>query len=267
MPTISLIGATGRTGRGVLQILLTEPYRSYDIRIYVRSKAKLLSIFPDLASYARVSVFEGSIADINLFKQCLSSADTIISVLGENENIAGLHILQDAATTTVSALQELCTENPNYEIPRLVLLSSATWNAAFAGARPRFIHWLIKTAFCYPYADLLKAQEIYAQRPDLLRLCLIQPPAIVEGESSGHILSTETVTLVVSYGDLASGFVEVATKAEHRDIEAIGVSSTSKDQKKYLLELQIRIVRGFLAQYVPGYFSIENKVWGLLGYA
>ncbi|KAF7585245.1 hypothetical protein BBP40_011596, partial [Aspergillus hancockii] len=257
---ICIVGATGRTGRGVLQIFLSETYFDSELRIYVRSRAKLLSLFPGIESYAGVKVFEGSVTDVELLTQCLSGVGIIITTLGENENIPGLRALQDAATTTVSALEILSqTSSSDGRRPRLVLLSSATWNPKFAAARPRPVHWAVRNAFCYTYDDLLRAQAIYAAHPQLLQLCLVQPPALIEEESAGHILSTEKVSLAVSYADLAAGIVEIVTSDEYGDVSAIGVSSASEDQLRHLPEMVRRVVRGLLARYAPWYFAIERK--------
>jgi hypothetical protein len=236
-----------------------------ELHIYVRSQAKLLALFPGIESYAGVKVFEGSITNVKLLTQCLSGMDTIITTLGENENIPGVRVLNDAATTTVSALETLSQEATyDWNRPRLILLSSATWNTNFAAARPRPVHWAIRNAFCYSYEDLLRAQAIYAAQPQLLQLCLVQPPALIEEEPTGHILSTEKVSLAVSYADLAAGIVEIVTSEAYRDTSAIGVSSASEDQLHHLPEMGRRIVRGILARYAPWYFALEWKLWGLL---
>lgn len=248
--SIALLGATGKTGREILRILLTENFSHVHLNIYVRSRVKLEEIFPNLGQYTRVKVFEGPITDVSLVQKCLVDTEIIISVLGQNENIKGQRVLQDAATTTISALQILKSESGEYRPPRLILLSSATWNPKFAAARPAVMHWLIRTAFCYPYADLVRAQSLYSQRPELLDLVLMQPPALVEEEPSGHVISTEEVTLVVSYADLAAGFVEVMASEEHRGLRAVGVSSRAKNQVKHVPELLRRILTGLLALYL-----------------
>ncbi|KAE8163685.1 hypothetical protein BDV40DRAFT_262347 [Aspergillus tamarii] len=42
---ICLLGATGRKGRGILRILLMENYRDWALHVYVRLRAKHLSVF------------------------------------------------------------------------------------------------------------------------------------------------------------------------------------------------------------------------------
>ncbi|GAB1191798.1 hypothetical protein APSETT444_000981 [Aspergillus pseudonomiae] len=262
---ICLLGATGRTGRGILQILLTENYRDWALHVYVRSRAKLLSFFPGIEAYPGVKIFEGSITDVELWRQCLSGADIIISALGENENIAGLRLLQDAANTTVSALQVLSQEDSsNWRQPRLILLSSDTLNPAVAAARPRLVHWVVSNAFCYAYNDLRKAQAVYEAHPQLLRLCLVQPPALIEEGPSGHLISMEKGSLTVSYSDLAAAFVEIAISDGYRNSSAVIISSASKDQLRHAPELTRRIIRGTLAHYIPWYLAVEEKVWGML---
>jgi hypothetical protein len=244
---ISLLGATGKTGRAILQILLTEKYQSYSINIYVRSTSKLFSLFPALPSYARVTIFEGAVTDIKLLTRCLSGAAIIFSVLGENENIPGLTVLQDAAQSAITSLTSLRKEHGhNWNPPRMILLSSSTWNPKFAADRPWIMHWLIKTAFCYPYADLVTAQSIYAENPELLNVFLVQPPALVESTAAGHIISEDSVSLAVSYTDLGAAFVELAVSEKYENLHAVGVSSRERNQIRYVPELLSRLVRGLL---------------------
>ena len=65
-PTICLLGATGKTGRVVLRLLLAKDL--YNLKIYARSKAKLVEIFPDIMSNPRVKLYIGPVTDMSLMK-------------------------------------------------------------------------------------------------------------------------------------------------------------------------------------------------------
>ncbi|KAK9423178.1 putative NAD(P)-binding domain-containing protein [Seiridium unicorne] len=174
----------------------------------------------------------------------------------KKQNIPGLHVLQGGARLVTAALDILQTEN-GWKKPRLIFLSSATWNPRFAAATPAPMLCIVRTAFCHPCADLLAAQAKFTAKPHLLSLLFVQPPAIVEDDATGHEISTESVRLAVSYADLGAAFAELALERSYDKLGAVGVSSQGGDAfGKYGLELASRMVVGLLAGYVPGYWSL-----------
>ena len=257
--TIALLGATGKTGRSILRLLLEKD--SLNLHVYVRSKQKLFSLFPEIATINHVRVCEGTITDQQVMIECLSGADTIICTLGENENIRGVSVLQDSARCIVTALEELKLKAPAYTKPRLLYLSSSSENERFAAARPPLVHWLIETAFYFPYQDLKEAQRILLGAPSLISLQLVQPPVLVEEAPSGYEISTDFVRLGVSYDDLAAGFVALACHKQYEDIKAIGVSSRDGDAPlRYAPIIFSRIFLGFLTGYVPGFWALRQRL-------
>ncbi|KAM5527606.1 hypothetical protein FOXYSP1_19968 [Fusarium oxysporum f. sp. phaseoli] len=259
---IALFGATGGTGSATVRAFINrQDFRdSIELRLMVRSKAKLSRMVPDLATLPNIYVREGQLTDKATVRDCLRDADTIICALGENSNIPGVHVLQDLANSIVDGLNDLklsCTEE--WKKPRLILLSSSTWNARFSVQEPAIALWLLKTAFYHPYLDLRLATSHFEASSELLSLLLVQPSALVDDQPSGMIISTERVSLAVSYADLGEGFVELATEDSYHDLKAVGVSSKGGDNfPKYGAELLSRVVRGMLAGYMPGYWTIKN---------
>ncbi|KPM37972.1 hypothetical protein AK830_g8609 [Neonectria ditissima] len=137
--------------------------------------------------------------------------------------------------------------------PRLLLLSSSTWNDRFAAQMPAIVLSLLKTAFYHPYLDLRLATSLFAASPELLSLLLVQPPAIVEDEPTGVEISTESVGTAISYADLGDAFVELALQDSYAQLDTVGVSSKVQNPLgKYGLELLSRIVKGLIAGYMPG---------------
>lgn len=257
--TIAFLGATGRTGSATLRLLLAKTPPKANLHIYVRSQAKLLALFPDIASKPYVKIWENDITDTDMMRECLSGADTIICTLGENENKAGVHVLRDAAQSITVALEGLRHCGHKYRKPRLILLSSSTYNARFAAARPALVHWLIQTAFSHPYADLAAAQKQFLASPSLLSVLLVQPSLLVEECGSGYEIDTESVRLAVSYEDLGAAFVELTMERGYETLDAVGVSSRNDDGVlKYAPEMFRRIIRGLLVGYVPGFLSITQ---------
>ncbi|EON61522.1 hypothetical protein W97_00737 [Coniosporium apollinis CBS 100218] len=257
--TIAILGATGKTGRQVLQRFLAK--QDVNIRIYVRSHSKLTNIFPSLPSDSRVSIFQGPLQDIDNMSKCLDGAQKIIFTLGENDNLPGVSVIEDGAKSVLAALAALRQGRKNWQRPRVILLSSATWNATFAATRPALVHWAIKAAFIHPYTDLRRGQAVFLDAPSLVSVLLVQPNAIVEDEPSGHEISVERASLSVTYGDLSAGIVDLACKKEFDTLTAVGVSSKAGDNGlKYGPILGYRIVRGLCATYVPGFWSVNKFV-------
>lgn len=260
---LCVLGATGKTGRGIVKELLAKT--DCNINIYVRSLEKLLGIFPHISSNDRVSIFEGSIKDAGLMTRCLAGASTIFFTLGDNDN-KPISVIEDSAKTVLSALRTLSesSEYQPWEKPRLIMLSSSTWNPRFAAARPAVVHWAIKTAFHHPYTDLLKGQALFTES-SLCNTLLVQPGAIMQDDPSGHEISTESVRLTATYADLAAAFVELATVPAYNELSAVGVSSRAGDNPlKYGPLMGYWIIKGLCAQYIPGFWLMYDATVGCM---
>ncbi|KAK7419033.1 hypothetical protein QQX98_003535 [Neonectria punicea] len=254
---IAMFGATGGTGSATVRSLIKR--RDFadspsELRLMVRSKAKLSRLIPELDSLSNVHVREGQLTDTPIIRDCIRDADVIICALGENNNIPGCHVLQDLARSILDALNDLKSScSGEWKRPRLLLLSSSTWNERFAGQVPAMILSLLKTAFYHPYLDLRLSTSLFEASPELLSLLLVQPAALVDDEPIGMEISTESVSIAVSYSDLGDGFVELALQESYAQLDAVGVSSKGGNAVgKYAMELLSRIVRGLIAGYMPG---------------
>lgn len=252
---IAMFGATGKAGRETLkQLRRQQKSSSLQLNLYVRSAEKLEGLFPGIQSDPFCKIFEGAITDTELVARCCTQVDTIICTLGENENTPAVTIMEDAANCILVALQRLEQGAVHWKKPKLVLLSSATWNPKLAADRPAFVHWMIKTAFYYPYADLLRAQAKYLAAPNLLSTVFIQPPLLVEDEGSGAAISTESVRLGCSYVDLGEGIANVVLEKKYHFLTAVGVSSQNGDRPaRYAPIILYRVSRGMF-----------NNVWYFL---
>lgn len=268
--TISFLGATGRTGSETLRSIIAKKDNSVHLRPYVRSKAKLLRLLPQLETDPSAEIWEGQLDNVKALTDCFRGADIIVCTVGENQNIPGLCTLQGAARSIVAALAALETEDENWSKPRFIMLSAAPENPRFRAAMPAPVYWLLHTAFYYSYADLEGAQDILAASPRLMSLLLVQPPGIVEDDPTGHEISTESVRRTVTYADLGSAFAELALERAYDELHAVGVSSKGGDVTgKYEFELLSRMVVGLVAGYVPGYWPAKrlvDRVFSALGW-
>ncbi|KAL6233816.1 hypothetical protein BDW75DRAFT_182262 [Aspergillus navahoensis] len=142
----------------ILKRLLQTAGPEISFNIYVRSRSKLESLVPSAASDDRATIFEGSLQDSRLTRECLSDATTIICTVGENENIPGITVLRDCARAIIDALSALRASAPtDWTPPRLLFLSSATWNPQLAADQPALLHWMIRNAFATHSQRIRKA--------------------------------------------------------------------------------------------------------------
>lgn len=265
-PCLALLGATGKTGREVLRDLLTKGFDK--LKIYVRSKDKLLRQFPDISSERRIEVHVGSIHDEKLLENCLSGVDTIICTLG-NDGMEPDWTLSESARTIVTALGALKDRDATWQKPRLIYLSSGTLNEWSAAATPKFLHWLIQYAFQYGYNDLRKAQRQYMDRPDLVSLLLVQPNVLLQDPPSGHLITTEAALLGCSYPDLGRAFVELALNEQYKQLHAVSVSSKNGNNVLHYVPYTLAyLTQGIFVTTCPGGVQINRflgrwwSAWG-----
>lgn len=263
--TIALLGATGRTGREVLSGLLKRDIGH--LKIYVRSKQKLLNLFPQLVSDSRVEICEGEVTNQATMQACLAGAKIIINTIGGYSFFPD-GSLQRAAESIVMALQGLREGARNsgaqWERPRMLLLSSSSRNARFAAARPRLVHWLIETAFQNGYNDLKLAHKAVLADPSLVSVLFVQPGVLIEEEATGSYISTEEVKLACSYSDLGAAFVDLALERSYDQLGEVGVSSELGNRAARYAPVMLRkIAAGFFAVYVPGALQITNALEGI----
>ncbi|CAH0046915.1 unnamed protein product [Clonostachys solani] len=259
---IALFGATGGTGSATVRSLLQRYDPLLELRLMVRSKAKLLKLIPELRHKSNLVIHEGQLTDTATVRSCVENADIIICTIGENDNRPGCRPIQDIAKSIIDAIQELKSSSVDWKRPRLILLSSSTWNERFASHEGVVINWLLKAAFYYPYLDLRLATAMFEGSSDLLSLLLVQPSALVQDEPSGMAISAQWVSVAVSYADLGEGFAELALEESYARLHAVGVSSKGaiggEGLRKYGFELVSRIIRGLFIGYMPGYWAVKN---------
>lgn len=268
MPTYAIIGATGTTGSALLTLLLNKSPKT-TIHAYARSKKKLLSQQPSLASNSSVRIFDGALTDVPLIASCILGVDAIFAVIGVNENIPGLRIAQDTAHTLVAALcynshtrsgvseaNELDAGPP----PRIIFLSSSTINPDLCSEVSHSLHWLLSTAFSHTYADLALAESYLRLHRSWLHTTFIQPGGLVEDKQKGYQLilhgrEKKAGSAFMSYLDLAAGMIEVAESPDKYDWAGVGVMATSTDVPMER-KVPLRMVAGVTCNYLPWMFPI-----------
>lgn len=274
MPTYALLGATGSTGSAILNHLLTHPSPALTLNLYVRSTAKLYklqpSLSPTLPKHPTINIFEGTLETPDVLARALKGADVIFSCVAENANIPGLTIATDAAEAIIRVCEGLRgQEKGEYKAPLVVVLSSSSMNPKLAATTPRPVKWIVNTALNWTYADLRRAEALYRSLHDssrdkkeaeLLTVIFAQPgglvPAIEKDKPTGHVLSTEESSMMVSYADLGVGMVEMAERWEELGLGWKGVSVNATGAVRWDTWEKFKVLSiGVVANWAPG-------VWG-----
>lgn len=253
MPTYTILGATGKTGGALLTLLLTAP--DTNIKLYVRSKAKLLRQEPGLNENKRVEIFEGALSDIALLADALSpQVDAAFSVLAVSENIPDTRIAQDAAQSIVAALCYVRNSNPGQKPPRLIFLSSSSINPRLYESQPAIVHAVAGRAFAHIYRDLALAEQYLRLHRSWLHATFIQPGGLVKDVQRGHKLSLSSTSPMVSYLDLAAGMIEIAESGDY-DWKGVSVEALGNDVR-FEWDAPGQIARGLVWHFAPSLYGV-----------
>jgi nucleoside-diphosphate-sugar epimerase len=228
MPSYAVLGATGNTGRAIVQVLLDRP----DARIhaYCRSKEKLYRHCPGAETSKALSVFQGSLDDDGLIDECLRGTDAVFLVVAIVDNMPGCSIAMQTARTVVASLQRLQSSSPETCLPRLIMISSASLEPSFCDDVPAPVHWVLKTAVSHLYRDLAAAEEFLRAQSDWLSATFVKPGGLVHDEARGHEVRLDRAQTPLSFLDLAAGMVEVADADDGRyHMRSVSIVPTSSN--------------------------------------
>ncbi|KAI9712537.1 MAG: hypothetical protein M1812_006846 [Candelaria pacifica] len=258
MPSYAILGATGATGSNILKTLLLQSPGT-QINVYVRSRTKLLRLFPDLKSNDNVKIFEGQIDDIKLLSACLANVTAVFACVATNENIPGIRLAQDTAQMIVAAIISTLVQNPKTHVPHIIFLSSASLSHDIKSDTPTPVRYLVHTAFSYTYADLAFAEKYLALHSAWLPVTYIRPGGLVEDKATGHTVSSEMQQgAFISYADLASGMVEVAQSGAYAGKE-LSINPVGKGARFEWTNTH-RIPRGLLWHFAPWLYRLSHSV-------
>lgn len=191
---------------------------------------------------------------------CISNTSAVLSALGANENIPGVHVAQDAAHSIVAACSELRNRDPNVKLPKILFLTSASINPHLCREMPSIAVWLLHTALSYIYEDLEYAEAFFRLQKSWLDVTFIQPGGLVQDTRKGHSLSLERQQTFLSYPDLAAGMIEAATAKEGEySWKGVSVVPTSNDTK-IEWRVPLYVANGLLAHYLPSVFSLAKSL-------
>jgi putative NADH-flavin reductase len=152
-----VIGATGRTGREIVQQALA---RGHHVTAFVRSPESIT------LKNERVSVLKGNAMDENQLFDAMQNHDAVLSTLGPREVFKPSSMLHDSAVATTRAMNRS-------GVKRLVVLSAA---AHFPGIPNRIASFIMRNHM----RDSLAMEEI-VQASDL-NWTIARPPRLTQEE-------------------------------------------------------------------------------------
>lgn len=263
MPAHTLLGATGGTGTAILRSLLDSPPADLTLKIFIRSKSKLLATFPDLESTTtlKLSIIEAPITDFAALKSALSGADVVYNCIATNNAAPGIRIAQDAAEAVIGALERLKQDpGEKWKKPTVLVLRSNSLNAEASAQGSRVGHFIVNFCLDPVYADIEKACNLYASKPDLMDHIFVDPPALhdpIGAERTGHELCANTdidsstnLSTSLNYSDLGAGFVEIAQRRDEYLEKAVIVSATGPVRENW------PVLIGYMGQ------GLKARFWG-----
>ena len=276
MPTYAILGATGQTGSSILDNLLQSsskhPESKIQINAFVRSKQKLLSMHPALASHPNTSIYEGQLTDIALLASCIRNTRAVFLCIAARDNVPHCTIAQDQTRAVLSALEhnendpehsQKSNTNASAPPPKLIVLSSASLEPHLIADLPAPFLAVMHTAASWMYADLRLAEtHLRTHAPSNVELIFIKPGGLVHDAPVGHRLSTTQQQTFLSFADLGAGMVEAADAPAGTWAEAKGNVSVVPAGQGTRIEWYVPwfLVKGCLFHFLPGLYPYLGDV-------
>lgn len=243
------LGSTGNCGTAIIEQLLQQP--NVTINAYCRNKRKLYNLIPNAVDNKKVEVFEGNIQDTDLLARCIDGCGAVFLLASTNDNVPGIHVSQDLATSVVAALKKLKEiQGTKFTAPKLVLLSSATVDDHLSRHMGFFRHIMLRAA-SNVYEDLRRAERYLRTQQDWLRTIYIKPGGLSLDIQRGHRLTLDEEETFISYQDLAAGMLEAVNDPTDRwDFLNVGVVN-SRGKAKFARGTPMCIFLGLIRFYLP----------------
>jgi putative NADH-flavin reductase len=170
MMKLAIFGATGRTGRVLLQKALEEDHQ---VTVLVRNPAKLTE------QNDHLTVIQGSLNDISGVEQAVAGAEAVLSVLGPANNQPTYEISR--------GMQVIITAMQQQGVKRLVVSAGAGVGDPDDSPRlfNQLMNVLLKATSRYVYEDMLKTVELV--RASDLDWTVMRVPMLTDDPATGNV--------------------------------------------------------------------------------
>lgn len=170
---ILILGATGRTGKLLLQQALAS---GYHINVLLRDKSKV-------ALHSALTIFEGTPADKNILANAMDGCEAVLSALNISRTSdfpwSALRTPKTLLSETAAHLIDLA---PKYGISRVIVISA--WGAGSSRQEiPWWFKWLIDNSnIGIAYRDQEKQEELF--EASALNYTIARPVGLVNSLKS-----------------------------------------------------------------------------------
>ncbi|MDI3380000.1 NAD(P)-dependent oxidoreductase [Xenophilus aerolatus] len=198
--TIALFGATGPTGRHIIEEALKQ---GYTLSVYTRDARKL-------ASFAgRVEIVVGDLQDQSAIAKCIQGADAVISALGPNSlKVQGDKPVMHGLTHVIAAMKHA-------GVRRLIQISTAAYRDPEDGFAfsTHASALLFKVIARKGYEDIVATGNLIAKSD--LDWTLVRIPNLKDGPADGSVdvgwYGKTRLGMNLSRGNLARFLVDQVT--------------------------------------------------------
>lgn len=198
--TIALFGATGPTGRYLIEEALKQGYK---LSVYTRDANKLASFV------GRVEIVVGDLQDQSAIAKCVQGADAVISALGPNSIRAqGDKPVMHGLTHIIAAMKQA-------GVRRLIQISTAAYRDPKDGFafKTHAFALLFKVIARKGYEDIKATGELIANSD--LDWTLVRSPNLKDGPADGDVdfgwYGKDKLGMKLSRGNLAKFLVAQVT--------------------------------------------------------
>ncbi|MEQ4510870.1 MAG: SDR family oxidoreductase [Dickeya sp.] len=199
---LSLFGATGPTGKHIIEEALKQ---GYSLSVYTRDARKLD------AFAGKVDVVVGDLQDSEAIAKCVRGADAVISALGPNSlKVQGDKPVMHGLTNIISAMKQM-------GVSRLIQISTAAYRDPRDGFTLKAHAFVLLFRVIVPkaYEDIKATGELIANSG--LDWTLVRIPNLKDGPANGQVdvgwYGRTRLSMKLSRGNLAKFLVDqVANK-------------------------------------------------------
>jgi FMN-dependent NADH-azoreductase/putative NADH-flavin reductase len=197
---IALFGATGPTGRHLIEEALKQ---GYNLSVYTRNAKKLESFA------GKIEIVVGDLQDLDAIAKCIQGADAVISALGPNSlKVQGDKPIMHGLTNIIAAMKQA-------GVRRLIQISTAAYRDpkdGFALKAHAFV-LLFKVIVRKAYEDIKATGELIANSG--LDWTLVRIPNLKDGSANGQVdvgwYGRTKLGMKLSRGNLAKFLVDQVT--------------------------------------------------------
>lgn len=212
--TIAIIGATGATGKQVLEGAMA---RGFKIRVLARTPAKLESVKDS------IEIVKGSVDDLAVVKQLIDGVDVVLSTLGTSKKPN--YIVEKGVKVILQAIE--ASQNK----PRFIHMSAVGLGDSKEQCRKSWL-WYLIVKLTFPlvgselFADMERAEELIV-RTEVVNYVILRAAILNDKEARGYVVRrTEEAVggMFISRKDIAAFMLDVVKDTTY-DGKAISLFS------------------------------------------